>query len=402
LPFFIFIFNYHYTSKANEMKLNRKDFFKGLALGTISLPFMIRGFGGKSQAQEADSDAPNVITARKYQWKMVTTWPPNFPILGEACSLFAEWIEEMSGGRITIRVYGGNELVPALEAFDTVRTGGAELGSGAAYYWAGKAPAAQFFASVPFGMNAQQLNAWMISGGGLELWTELYRDFNLVPMAGGNTGVQMGGWFNREINSIADLKGLKMRIPGLGGKVLQKAGGAPVLLAGGEIYTGLERKLIDATEWLGPYHDTMMGFQDIAKYYYTPGWHEPGTMLEYFINKEVYDALPKDLQCIIQSAALRTNVWVISQMEAKNAAALAGLADKGVNIKAFPPEVINQLRIYTRDVIEEITAQDAFTRKTYQSYKAFQDKAVNYSLITEKQFYNLIQDKPTMKIGQEG
>jgi TRAP-type mannitol/chloroaromatic compound transport system substrate-binding protein len=384
------------------MKLNRKDFFKGLALGTISLPFMIRGFGGKSQAQEADSDAPNVITARKYQWKMVTTWPPNFPILGEACSLFAEWIEEMSGGRITIRVYGGNELVPALEAFDTVRTGGAELGSGAAYYWAGKAPAAQFFASVPFGMNAQQLNAWMISGGGLELWTELYRDFNLVPMAGGNTGVQMGGWFNREINSIADLKGLKMRIPGLGGKVLQKAGGAPVLLAGGEIYTGLERKLIDATEWLGPYHDTMMGFQDIAKYYYTPGWHEPGTMLEYFINKEVYDALPKDLQCIIQSAALRTNVWVISQMEAKNAAALAGLADKGVNIKAFPPEVINQLRIYTRDVIEEITAQDAFTRKTYQSYKAFQDKAVNYSLITEKQFYNLIQDKPTMKIGQEG
>ena len=384
------------------MKLNRKDFFKGLALGTISLPFMIRGFGGKSQAQEADSGAPNVITAKKYQWKMVTTWPPNFPILGEACSLYAKWVEEMSGGRITIRVYGGNELVPALEAFDTVRTGGAEIGSGAAYYWAGKAPAAQFFASVPFGMNAQQLNAWMISGGGLELWTELYSDFNLVPMAGGNTGVQMGGWFNREINSIDDLKGLKMRIPGLGGKVLEKAGGAPVLLAGGEIYTGLERNLIDATEWLGPYHDTMMGFQDIAKYYYTPGWHEPGTMLEYFVNKEIYDALPKDLQCIIQSAALRTNVWVLAQMEAKNAAALVGLAEKGVNIKSFPIEVINQLRAYTKDVIEEITAEDAFARKTYKSYKDFQEKAVNYAQITEKRFYDLIQDKPTMKVGQEG
>jgi len=381
------------------MKLTRKDFFKGLALGTISLPFAIRALGGKNQAQEDSGNSPNIITAKKYRWKMVTTWPPNFPILGEACSLYARLVEEMSGGRIVIRVYGGNELVPPLEAFDTVRTGGAELGSGAAYYWAGKASAAQFFASVPFGMNAQQLNAWMLSGGGLQLWEELYRDFNLVPMAGGNTGVQMGGWFNREINSIADLKGLKMRIPGLGGKVLEKAGGAPVLLAGGEIYTGLERGVIDAPEWLGPYHDTMMGFQDIAKYYYTPGWHEPGTMLEYFINKEIYDALPKDLQTIIQTAALRTNIWVLSTMEAKNAEALAELMTKDINIKPFPEPVIDQLRVYTREVIEELTAEDAFTRKTYESYESFRKKVANYSLITEQKFYGLIQGKASLNLG---
>jgi TRAP-type mannitol/chloroaromatic compound transport system substrate-binding protein len=381
------------------MKLTRKDFFKGLALGTISLPFAIRALGGKNHAQEESSNAPNVITTKKYRWKMVTTWPPNFPILGEACDLFARLVEEMSDGRIVIRVYGGNELVPPLEAFDTVRTGGAEMGSGAAYYWAGKAAAAQFFASVPFGMNAQQLNAWMISGGGLQLWEELYRDFNLIPMAGGNTGVQMGGWFNREINELADLQGLKMRIPGLGGKVLEKAGGAPVLLAGGEIYTGLERGVIDATEWLGPYHDTLMGFQDIAKYYYTPGWHEPGTMLEYFINKEIYDALPRALQSIIQTAALRVNVWVTSTMEAKNAEALATLKETEVDIRSFPEEVIEQLRIHTEEVIAELTANDPFARKTYQSYESFRLKMADYSLITEKRFYDLIQGNTSLKLG---
>lgn len=381
------------------MKLTRKDFFKGLALGTISLPFAIKALGGKGHAQSEKGNSPNINTKRRYQWKMVTTWPPNFPILGEACNLFAQLIEEMSAGRITIRVYGGNELVPALEAFDTVRAGGAELGSGAAYYWAGKAAAAQFFASVPFGMNTQQLNAWMLCGGGLELWEELYRDFNLVPMVGGNTGVQMGGWFNKEINTIDDLKGLKMRIPGLGGKVLEKAGGAPVLLAGGEIYTGLERGVIDATEWLGPYHDTLMGFHEIAKYYYTPGWHEPGTALEYFINKEVYDDLPKDLQVIIKTAALRINVWVVSQMEAKNAEALMSLVEKGVTLKSFPEDVINQLRGFTEEAIADITKDDAFARKTYKSYNDFRKKAANYSLITEKRFYDLIQAPATLQLG---
>lgn len=371
------------------MKLDRKTFLKGLALGTISLPLALRAFMGKGHAQGQDD--PGVVSSRRYTWKMVTTWPPNFPILGEACQLFADLVNQMSGGRISIRVYGGGELVPALEAFDTVRSGAAEVGSGAAYYWAGKAPAAQFFASVPFGMNAQQLNAWIYGGGGIELWEELYRDFGLVPMLGGNTGVQMGGWFNREINDLADLKGLKMRIPGLGGKVLEKAGGAPVLLAGGEIYTGLERGVIDATEWLGPFHDSLMGFQDIARFYYTPGWHEAGTALEFFINKDQYDRLPEDLKAITQSAAAHVNIWCLSMMEAKNAEALVKLKEEGTDIRIFPRELLEQLRIYTEEVIREITEKDPFARKVYASYDSFRKKASNYADITERMFYENIQ-----------
>lgn len=371
-------------------KITRKAFFKGFALGTISLPIAMRGIMGKGIAQ--DKRSANVITDKKYNWKMVTTWPPNFPIIGESCERFARLVNEMSGGRIEIRVYAGGELVPALESFDAVSNGAVEMGHGAGYYWAGKVPAAQFFATVPFGMNAQQMNAWLTAGGGLEMWQELYQDFNLTPLPCGNSGVQMGGWFNREINGLEDLKGLKMRIPGLGGKVLEKAGGAPVLLAGGEIYTGLERGVIDATEWLGPFHDYLMGFHEIAKYYYTPGWHEPGTVLELIVNKAKYDALPQDLQAIIRSAAAHVNSWTLSEMEARNAATLHRLInEEQIEIRTFPPEMMQQLRAFTDEVIEEIIQRDAFARKVYASYDDFRKKARDYSNITEKIYYDQIQ-----------
>ncbi len=367
------------------MSLRRKDFIKGLAIGTISLPIALRGILGKNHAQ--NSAGPGLITGKTYEWKMVTTWPPNFPILGDSCNLFAGLVDKMSAGRMHVKVYGGGELVPALETFNAVRTGGAEIGSGAAYYWAGMAPAGQFFASVPFGMNAQQLSAWIISGGGMALWEELYRDFNLVPMLGGNTGVQMGGWFNREINSVADLKGLKMRIPGLGGRVLEKAGGTPVLMAGGELYTSLERGVLDALEWLSPFHDTLMAFQEIARYYYYPGWHEPGTALEIIINKDKFDELPEDLQAIIRAAAMYTHAWLLAEMEAKNAGALADLMSKRIEIRRFPQEVLDQLRVYTREVIEEVTEKDPFAKRVYQSYSDFRKKANAWADLSEKVFY---------------
>ncbi len=371
-------------------KLTRKNFFRGLALGTISLPFAIRTFGGKSMAQ--DNSSASVVSGDSYRWKMVTTWPPNFPVLGEGCTLFADWVREMSGGRMDIRVYGGGELVPALEAFDAVRSGAAEIGSGAAYYWAGKDPATQFFASVSFGMNAQQLNAWIICGGGMELWQELYAEYGLVPLLGGNTGVQMGGWFNREINSMDDLQGLKMRMPGLGGKVLEKAGGAPVLLPGGDLYTGLERGVIDATEWIGPYHDYKMGFHQIAKYYYTPGWHETGTALEFFINKQKYDQLPSDLQAILQAASQRLNIWMLSEFETKNSIYLQKLiTEEKVEIRRYPEEVLRQLRDYTEEIITEITDRDPFSKKVYESYQKFRQQAAAWSDLTEKVYYNDIQ-----------
>ncbi len=373
------------------MKISRSIFFKGLAVSTLSLPLVLRGLLGKPQAQSNDSENRTTFSGKSYTWKMVTTWPPNFPILGEACAKFADRVRTMSGGRMQIRVYGGGELVPALEVFDTVRSGGAEIGNGAAYYWAGKAPASQFFASVPFGMNAQQLNAWLLGGEGLTLWKELYAQFNLIPIPGGNTGMQMGGWFNREINSLADLKGLKMRIPGLGGKVLEKAGGAPVLLAGGEIYTGLERGVIDATEWLGPFHDNLMGFPGIAKYYYSPGWHECGTTLEYIFNKKKLEELPSDLQQILQTAAFEMNAWVLARFEAENARQLQEMIQQGVAIRSFPKPVIEQLRLYTQEVLEEITRKDAFSNKVYASYRTFQKNMTDYASLTEQTYYNEIQ-----------
>ncbi len=371
------------------MKIRRKDFLKGIAIGTISMPVVLRSCMGENLAQQRRSASK--VSGERYDWKMVTTWPSNFPIIGDACNLFATWANEMSGGRMNIRVYGGGELVPALEAFDAVRNGSAEMGNGAAYYWAGKAPAAQFFASVPFGMNTQQLSTWIVSGGGLELWQELYSGLNVVPMYGGNTGAQMGGWFNKEINTPEDLKGLKMRIPGLGGKVLEKAGGSPILLAGGEIYTGLERGVIDATEWLGPFHDYKMGFHQIAKYYYTPGWQECGTALEFFINKEKYDSLPPDLQAILQGAGARVAQWYTAEMEFKNSEMLQVMRKEGIDIRRFPKPVLDSLRQHTEEALAEICAADPFSKRVYDSYNAFRKQISGWADISEKVFYDEIQ-----------
>ena len=221
-------------------------------------------------AQESTQGAAQsgAADAQVYQWKMITTWPKNLPGLGAAPERLADRLRVMSNGRLDIKVYGAGELVGALEVFDAVSQGTAQMGHGAAYYWRGKNPAAAMFATVPFGMNAQEMNGWLHYGGGMELWRELYAQFNLVPFAAGNSGVQMAGWFNKEINSIDDLQGLKMRIPGIGGEVLSRAGGVPVVLPGGEIFTALQTGVIDATEWVGPYNALAFSLHTAAKYYY--------------------------------------------------------------------------------------------------------------------------------------
>ena len=221
---------------------------------------------------------------KTFEWKLITTWPKNFPVLGTAPERLATMVDEMSNGRLKLKVYGAGELVPAFEVFDAVESGTAEIGNGAAYYWRGKLPVAAVFSSVPFGMNAQETNSWLRYGGGMALWHKLYEPFGMIPMASGNTGVQMAGWFNKELSSLDDLNGMKMRIHGFGGAVLQRAGGVPVVLPGGEIYTVLQTGVVDAIEWVGPYNDLAFGFHEIAEYYYYPGWHEPGTTLETIIN----------------------------------------------------------------------------------------------------------------------
>ena len=344
------------------------------------------GLGGLTAATLA---LPNVASAKaEYKWKMVTSWPKNFPGLGTGANTLAKMINLMSGGRIHVKVYGAKQLVGAFEVFNAVSDGKVEMGHGSSYFWKSKSQAAQFFAAVPFGLTAQEMNGWLYHGGGIELWREIYADFNLVPAPGGNTGVQMGGWFNREINSVKDFKGLKMRIPGLGGEVLKRAGGTPVTLPGGEIYTALQTKTIDATEWVGPYNDLAFGFHKIAKYCYYPGWHEPGTTLEAIINKKLFDALPDDLQQIVLGACKIANQDMLAEYTANNNRALHQLVNKHkVDFRPFPDEVLKTLRSISDEVVAEVGAKDKMSKRVYESFARFREQTKAWHEVSEVAYY---------------
>ncbi|MDG2273530.1 MAG: TRAP transporter substrate-binding protein, partial [Halioglobus sp.] len=316
-------------------------------------------------------------------------WPRHFPGLGTAPENFAHYVNEMSGGRLKIRVYGAGEIVPALEVFDAVSLGVVDAGHGAAYYWKGKVPASVFFTAVPFGMTAQEMNGWLHYGGGIELWRETYAPYNLVPFAGGSTGVQMAGWYNREIESIDDLKGLNMRIPGMAGEVFAAAGGTAVRIAGGELYTSMQTGVIDALEWVGPYNDLAFGFQEVAKYYYYPGWHEPGAMLEFIVNQKSLSALPQDLQAIVKYAARAVNQDMLDEYTARNNNALKSLIEEhGVQLRRLPDDVLLALWQGTQQVIDKLVATDPMAAKVYDSYSAFYNGVRNYHHISEQSYIN--------------
>jgi TRAP-type mannitol/chloroaromatic compound transport system substrate-binding protein len=294
----------------------------------------------------------------------------------------------LSGGRLTVKVYGANELVPPLEVFGAVQRGTAEMGHSASYYWKGKLLSSQIFCGVPFGMTAQELNGWLYYGGGLELWQEAYRPFGIIPFPVGNSSMQMGGWFNREINSLADLKGLVMRIPGLGGEVLSRAGGTAMGTPGTEIFTALHTGTLDATEWVGPYNDEAFGLHKAARYYYYPGWHEPGTMLEGLFNAEAYARLPADLQAIVASACQAANMDMLSEFMARNGESLARLRASGVEVRAFPEDVMQALRRIATDVLEELAAKDAMSAKAIRSFKAYFETVRGWTDVSEKYYLN--------------
>ena len=345
--------------------------------------------GGDGQATPGGANA-----GQKFRWKLVTAWPPNLPVNHEGVAKFAKDVEVMSGGQMTIQVFAAGELVPALQVFDAVSQGTVEMGHSAAYYWAGKLPAAQFMTAVPFGMNARGMWAWLYGESGLDLWRELYAPFNLVPFPMGNTGTQMGGWFNKKIESSADLDGLKMRIPGLGGKALANAGGNPILLSGGEVYTALERGNIDATEWVGPLHDVRFGLDRAAKYYYFPGWHEPSTQLELIVNKQKWDALPANLQAIIDAAATSAGVYIYSKMEVGNAQTYAKLRESGhVEVIPFPEDVLAALHENAKKALDAEAEGDEKFIQTRAAYEAFRKQFDAWDDITEdayRQFLNTL------------
>ncbi|KMT63704.1 TRAP transporter substrate-binding protein [Catenovulum maritimum] len=352
-------------------------------ISIISLSFVLASCGGDKAEQ-----GNGLAEFKPIKWKMVTTWPKNFPGLGSIPESFAKNVEEMSAGRLQIKVYGAGEMVPAMQTFDTVKSGAAQMGHGAAYYWKGKIPAAQFFTTIPFGMNAQETNGWFYNGGGIELWQELYEPFGLVPMPGGNTGVQMAGWFQKEINSLDDLKGLKMRIPGLAGEVVSELGAVPVTLPGGELFTALQSGTIDATEWVGPYNDLAFGFYKIAQYYYVTGWQEPGAALEFIFNKEALASLPEDLQKIVEVAATAANADMLNLYTAKNNQALQVLvSEHNVKVKKFPEDVIQGLKAASEKVVNELVENDPAAKKIFESYQSFLSQSSDYHGISEFDYY---------------
>ena len=356
---------------------------------TLSLLILLGSCGGTQEPVATDSAAP-AAPQKIYEWRMVTTWPKNLPGMGIAPETMAKKIKTMSNGRLDIKVYGAGEIVPALEVFEAVSQGTVQMGHGAAYYWKGKVPIAQFFTALPFGLTAQEINGWLFHGGGMELWRELYAKYNLVPVAGGNTGVQMAGWFNKEINSLDDLKGMKMRIPGLGGEVFSRVGGTAVNLPGGEIFTSMQTGVIDATEWVGPYNDLAFGLHQVAKYYYYPGWQEPGPNLELIINKEAWDGLPPDLQAIVENASLVVSADLLAEYTARNNAALRELVDiHGVQLRQLPADVLQKIRKISYAMTEEIVdPDDELANRIYNSYQTYRDGVLSYHEISERAYIN--------------
>ncbi len=375
-----------------------------IILALVAALVLVLGLWAVERTRKTDSVAAGpAMLAGQYQWKLVTTWPKNFPGLGSGPENFARYVDEMSAGRLKIHVYGAGEIVPAFEIFDAVSQGVAQAGHGAAYYWKGKIPSSVFFTTIPFGMNAQETNGWLHYGGGLQLWREAYAPFNIIPFAGGSSGVQMAGWFNREINSVEDLQGLKMRIPGLAGDVFAQAGGTAVRISGGELYTSLQTGVIDAAEWVGPYNDLALGLHEVAKYYYYPGWHEPGSMLEFIINRDAFEALPADLQAIVTYAARAANQDMLDEFTARNNAALEDLvSNHGVQLRRLPDDVLLALYRGSETAMKQLVADDPMAARVYASYKKFYDGVRDYHHISEQSYINardLVIDAPAAEGG---
>ncbi len=348
------------------------------------------GIGTAAAAASLTVGAPAVMASgKKIRWQATTFWNPKVRIMFDGVRQFCENVKQMSDGQLEIKLYGGGELVPPFGAFDAVSKGTVQMGTGSPYFWAGKSTAFNWFGSIPFGMNAQSINAWFYEGNGLSLMTELYDQFNLVPKIIGNSGVQMGGWYRKKINSVDDFKGLKMRIGSIAGKVMSKVGVATVMMPPAEIFPSLERGVVDAAEFVGPVHDILLGLYKVAKYYYTPGWHEPGPVLDMFFNKKAYMDLPPHLQKILDIAAADINIKTLAKFDAQSAAALDTLVkEHGVNVEVYPEDVMKKMKEIAKDVVEEEAGKDPFALKVHKDYKAFQAQTAIWGNMSEKVYWN--------------
>lgn len=324
----------------------------------------------KKQVIKKDSKVcmPNISKGVK-RFRMVTTWPKDFPGLGQMPNRFAKALKDMTSGLMEVKVYSAGELVGAMESFDATASGAADMYHGAEYYWQGKSKGFSFFTSVPMGMTAAEIMGWIDHGGGQKLWDNLSANFNIKPFQAGNTGHQTGGWFKKKINTLDDFKGLKMRMPGLGGEVIRRLGGAAVQLSGGEIYQALQSGSIDATEWVGPWNDYAFGFYREAPYYYAPGFHEPGASLAVGINLDIWNNLSNSEQSIIKYACKSANDTSLGEYTHENAKALEILKiNHGIYPRYFTDEIMKEIGKISNDVVFELGNSDSQTATIYESY----------------------------------
>jgi len=346
---------------------------------------------GAAAASSVPLAAPAIAQSQpEVKWRLTSSFPNSLDTIFGGAPTLAKAVKEMTDGKFIIDVFPAGEIVPGLQALDAVQAGTVEAAHTVSYYYVGKDPTFALPASVPFGLNARQQNAWLYHGGGNELVNEFLANYNIVGMPGGNTGTQMGGWFRKEINSVADLNGLKMRIAGIAGRVLQPLGLVPQQLAGGDIYPALERGTIDATEWVGPYDDEKLGFYQVAKYYYYPAFWEGGPTVHFMFNKERYEALPAAYKVALETAAKAVNVNMLALYDVKNMQAIRSLVGKGVQLRPLPVDVMNAAYEQSFKLYEELTQTNESWKKMYEPWKAFRSQAYEWFRVAEYTYDNYV------------
>ncbi len=367
-------------------RVDRREFLKKATVSAAGAGLLAGCGDGGAPAVVASAEAA-AVQGPEIQWRIATSFPPSLDILHGSAERMAARVEELTGGRFRIRVYAANEIVPALQVMDAVQQGTVQAGLTGGYYYIGKSPALAFDSTVPFGLTARQQVAWLMHGGGLELLEGVYSDFGILPLPCGNTGAQMGGWFREPVGSLADLSGLRMRIPGIGGEIMTRLGASVQVLGGPEIYPALERGAIDATEWVGPYDDEKLGFHEIAPNYYLPGWWEPGLSATLQVSQAAFDELPTSYQALLRTVCAESYGDMLARYDAENPKALSRLVnDHGVQLRAFSEDILQAAWRESNAYLEEIAAGDATFRTVYDSWRAFRETAFPYFAGNEQHY----------------
>src|SRR5690349_7565195 len=361
-------------------------------MSTNRRKFLTRAAAGSAAATVA---APAIAQAQpEVRWRCASSFPKSLDTIYGGGEVVAKRVEELTGGKFQIRVFAAGEIVPAFGVVDAIQQGTIECAHTASYYFVGKNKTFAFDTTLPFGMNQRQQNAWIYHGGGLQLVREFLRDFNIISFPAGNTGCQMGGWFRKEVRSVKDLKGVKMRIAGLGGEAMARLGAVPQQIAGGDIYPALERGTIDAAEWVGPYDDEKLGFYKIAPHYYYPGWWEADSMYSLFVNTKEWEKLPKEYQAAVEAACYEANIDMMAQYDFKNPPALVRLVKNGVKLHAFSSEIMKAAHKAAFDMYEEEAAKNASFKKIYEPWKKFRQDEFLWHRVAEQSLTTFLLNNP--------